>query len=69
MCAHFFCKTSAPNLQKIATFVLSIPVDNAVVECMLSVKKSLWTYERNRLQFKRVESEIMAKVCLCSISM
>jgi hypothetical protein len=50
----FFYKASIPNLQKIAEFVLSIPVGNAVVE-PISNNENLDTDKRNSLQFKTAE--------------
>ena len=58
MWCNFFKKEGAPNLLKVVQFVCSIPVSNAFVERIFSVKGNLWTDQRNRLAINTVKSEL-----------
>jgi hypothetical protein len=57
---QYYSKVSAPNLLKIVVcFVYSC---SAIVECVFSIMKNLWTDDQNRLQIKTVESELAVRL-------
>ena len=51
----------APNLEKIVSAVMAIPVGNDFVEHIFSVMKNLWTDERNRLIVRQAKAELCIK--------
>lgn len=50
-----------PNIEKIASFIFSIPHSNASSERIFSCSSFLWRKERNKLDINSVEAELMIK--------
>ena len=58
----FFTKSKdtnpCPELKKMVTFVLSIPVSNASCERVFSMMEQVWSKERNRMSISLVKAEL-----------
>jgi hypothetical protein len=60
MCSHQ--EVPLPNLIKIVSFVMSVPVSNAYVERMFSLMTCYWRKERNQCSEDLVRTEIQVKM-------
>lgn len=57
----FFQNHVAANFEKIANFVFAIPHSNAMSERIFSLMTNAWRKERNKLNIKTLEAELMIK--------
>lgn len=57
----FFQNHVAANFEKIASVVFAIPHSNAMSERIFSLMTHAWRKERNRLNIKTLEAELMVK--------
>lgn len=61
MWVEVFQKLNCPELLKVVSKILSIPVSNAIVERMFSLMKNVWTDNRNCLDTAMVKAELCVK--------
>lgn len=57
----FFQSSVANNFEKIASVVFAIPHSNAMSERIFSLMTQAWRKERNKLNIKTLEAELMVK--------
>lgn len=57
----YFKKSNAPILLKICSVVFSLPHSNAMSERIFSLMGLAWRKERNKLDIKTLEAELMVK--------
>jgi hypothetical protein len=60
VCSHQ--EVPLPNLIKTVSFVMSVPINNAFEERLISLMTCYWRKERNKYSEETVKTEILVKV-------